>query len=135
GNALRRTGHLAEARENYRHANELARAALLVNPRDAVARARLAYSMVQLGMPSLAADEALQAVKMAAADSYTLYWAVMTLDYLGRRAEAYPLLARASQQQLKDLRRQPDLEDLTSDPRFPEIAVPTPQERTTNGRD
>ena len=133
-NALRRTGRIAEARDHYQHANQLARAALLLNPRVAISRARLAFSMVQLGMPSLAADEALQAVKMAGSDYYTLYWAIMTLEYLGRRTEAFALLSNASQQQLKDLRRQPDLTDFTNDPRFPKMTSPTTQERTTNGR-
>jgi Flp pilus assembly protein TadD len=122
-NALRRTGNTAEARENYQRANDLARAALLFNPRDAVARARLAYSMVQLGIPTFAADEALQAVNLAGSDYYTLYWAIMTLDAMGRRADAYPLLANASAQQLKDLRRQPDLTEFTNDSRFPKTAV------------
>ena len=133
-NALRRTGRIAEAREHYQRANQLARAALLLNPRDAISRARLAFSMVQLGMPALAADEALQAVKMSGSDYYTLYWAIMTLESLGRRPEAFGLLNNASGQQLKDLRRQPDLTDFTNDPRFPRVTSPTTQERTTNGR-
>jgi Flp pilus assembly protein TadD len=133
-NALRRTGRIAEARQNYQHANDLARAALLLNPRDAVSRARLAYSMVQLGTPALAADEALQAVKLAGSDYYTLYWTIMTLDALGRRGDAYPLLANASRQQLRDLRRQPDLTDFANDPRFPGTTPAIPNERTTNGR-
>jgi serine/threonine protein kinase/Flp pilus assembly protein TadD len=130
-NALRRTGRIAEARENYQRANDLARTALLLNPRDAVSRARLAYSLVQLGARELAADEALQATNLAPSDYYTLYWAVMTLDALGRRADAYPLLAHASVQQLKDLLRQPDLTEFTNDARFPKL--PT-KEGTNNGR-
>jgi serine/threonine protein kinase/Flp pilus assembly protein TadD len=133
-NALRRAGHIAEARQNYQRASDLARAALLLNPRDAISRARLAYSMVQLGTPALAADEALQAVRLASSDYYTLYWTIMTLDSIGRRAEAYPLLDHISQQQLKDLRRQPDLAEFTGDPRFPRTQPPTPNERTTNDR-
>jgi serine/threonine protein kinase/Flp pilus assembly protein TadD len=129
-NALRHLGRIAEARENYQRGNDLARNALLLNPRDAVSRARLAYSMVQLGTPALAMDEALQAVKLASSDYYTLYWAIMTLAALGRQEDAYPLLAHASAQQLKDLRRQPDLTEFTNDPRFPRPTT----ERTTNGR-
>jgi len=118
-NTLRHLGRAAEARENYQRANELARSLLLRDPRDAASRARLAYSLVQLGMPALAADEALQAVRLAGSDYATLYWTLMTLDALGRRADAYPLLANASQEQLRDLRRQPDLADFARDPRFP----------------
>jgi len=118
-NALRRLGKATESREHYQRANELSRAALLLNPRDAASRARLAYSMVQLGSPEFAADEAMQAVRLASSDYYTLFWSIMTLDALGRQAEAYPLLAAATPQQLKDLRRQPDLTAFTKDPRFP----------------
>ena len=125
-NALRRTGRIQEARENYQRASELTRTALLLNPRDAASRARLAYSMVRLGTPGLAADEALQAVKLAPNDYYALYWSIMTLDALGRRVDAYSLLANASPQQLKDLRRQPDLAEFINDPQF--------TKRTTNGR-
>ena len=131
GNALRRTGNIAEARENYQRANDLARAALLLNPRDAVSRARLAYSMVQLGIRTFAADEALQAINLAGSDYYPLYWTIMTFDALGRRADAYPLLAHVSAQQLKDLRRQPDLTEFTNDSRFPKPAV---SERMNNER-
>jgi Flp pilus assembly protein TadD len=134
GNALRRLGRLNEAREQYQRANELARSALLRNPRDSASRARLAFSMVQLGTPALAADEALQAISMSRSENSTLYWTIMTLESLGRRADAYPLLASASQQQLKDLRRQPDLSEFARDSRFPRILQETPPERTNNGR-
>jgi hypothetical protein len=86
--------------------------------------------MVRLGTSGLAADEALQAIRMAPSDYYTLYWTIMTLDALGRQDDAYPLLEHASPQQLKDLRRQPDLVEFTRDARFPS----DPIERTANGR-
>jgi len=42
----------------------------------------------------------------------------MTLENLGRRDDGFALLARASHDRLKDLRRQPDLADFVRDPRF-----------------
>jgi Flp pilus assembly protein TadD/TolB-like protein len=118
GNALRGTGRPGEARAHFERASRLARAALLRNPRDAVSRARLAYAMVRLGTPALAGDEALQAARLAPADYSVLFWALMTLEALDRREEAFPLLANASRERLRDLRRQPDLAALTRDSRF-----------------
>jgi Flp pilus assembly protein TadD len=134
-NALRRTGDTAEARQHYQRANELSRAALLLNPRDSASRARLAYTLVRLGTPALAGDEALQAVQLASSDYYTLFWSIMTLDALGRREEAYPLLSAATPQQLTDLRRQPDLTEFTKDRRFPvPVNTISNTERSSNGR-
>lgn len=118
GNALRRVGRSQESRESFQRASELARAALLLDPRDSAARARLAYAMVQLGRPELAADEALQAARMAPTEYSVLFWSVMTMESLGRRAGAFPLLASASYENLRDIRRQPDLADFARDPRF-----------------
>ena len=121
GNALLRIGRPGEARENFQRASDLARASLLNNPRDFAARARLAYCMVRLGEPALAGDEALQAARLAPSDYSVVLWSVMTLESLGRRQEALPLLANASYERLRDLRRQPDLASLTHDPQFSRI--------------
>jgi len=134
GNALRRTGRVNESRENFQRASDLARAALRRDPRDAAARARLAYSMVQLGMRGLAADEALQAARLAASDYSVLFWSVMALDSLGRRQDAFPLLANATHEQLRDLRRQPDLADFSRDPRFLAIVEQSQTSQTKQER-
>jgi tetratricopeptide (TPR) repeat protein len=117
-NALRRTGREREAREHFQQAKRLARAALLRDPRNASARAQLAFSMVRLGDPAGAVDEALQAVRLASNQYSVLFWAVMTLEAAGRRTDAISLLASASPEQLRDLRRQPDLAQFSRDPRF-----------------
>jgi eukaryotic-like serine/threonine-protein kinase len=118
GNSLRRVGHMEGARENFRRANALARAVLLRDPRNAPARAQLAYTLVRLGSPALAADEALQAVRLGKSEYAVLFWAVMSFEALGRRADALALSADASPEQLKDLRRQPDLAEFSRDPKF-----------------
>jgi tetratricopeptide (TPR) repeat protein len=117
-NALRRLGRAGEAQENFRRARDIARATLLRDPRDAVSRARLAYSMVQLGAPAFAADEALQAARIAGSDYSVIFWSVATLESVGRRHDALSLLANASREQLRDLHRQPDLAGLAKDTRF-----------------
>ena len=136
GNALRRTGRPDAAREHFRHARDLAQAALRRDPRDAVARARLAYSMVRLGAAALAADEALQAARLAPTDYSVLFWSVAALDALNRRQDALSLLTGAPYERLRDLRRQPDLADFARDPRFLALlhqsqTLPA-QERTRN---
>ena len=118
GNALRQTGRLAEARENFQKASDLMRAALLRDPSNAAARARLAYAMVRIGKRELAADDALQAARLAPSEYPVLFWSLMTLEALGRRGDAFPLLASASHERLRELRRQPDLAEFTRDPRF-----------------
>jgi serine/threonine-protein kinase len=117
GNSLLRTGRNAQARENFQRAHDLARSALLLNPRNAAARAQFAYSSVRLGQPVNAADEVEQAVRLAPSEYTVLFWGLMTLEALGRRTEALPLLDNASAEQLQDLRRQPDLAEFFRDPK------------------
>jgi hypothetical protein len=75
-------------------------------------------------MASLAADEALQSTRLAPTNYSVLYWAVMTFEALGRRAEAFPLLLSATPEQLQDLRRQPDLSAFSRDRRFEALLQP-----------
>jgi tetratricopeptide (TPR) repeat protein len=121
GNALLRTRRAQEAKEHFQKASELARATLLRDPRDAVARAQWAYTLVRLGSPSQAADEAKQAMRLGAAQYSVLFNSVMTMEALGRRDEALSFASEASIEQLKDLRRQPDLAEFSRDPRFEEL--------------
>jgi tetratricopeptide (TPR) repeat protein len=130
-NSLRRLGHEREAKENFQRARDLARSALLLDPRNAAARAQLAYSMVRLAQPFNAADEVAQAVRLAPSDYRVLFWAVMTLEALGRRAEALPLLDNASAEQLKDLRRQPDLVEFFRDPKSVKFLEPRHSQQPT----
>lgn len=117
-NALRRVGRIAAARGHFEKANDLARSALRNNPRDAIARARLAYSMVRLGATTRAGEEALQAARLSPSDYSVLFWAIMTLEIVGRREDAFRLLSDAPYERLRDLRRQPDLTTFVHDPGF-----------------
>ena len=116
--ALRRLGKERDAREQFEHAAALSRAELLRDPRNAAARARLSYALVRVGEPAIAADEAFQAARLAPREHFVVFWCVMTMEALDRRDDALNLLAGASYQRLKDLRRQPDLAGLARDPRF-----------------
>jgi tetratricopeptide (TPR) repeat protein len=118
GNALLRIGRAQDAKVHFTRASELARSTLLRDPRDAVARAQWAHTLVRLGSPSLAADEARQAMRLGSTQYSVLFNSVMTMEALGRREEALAFASEASTEQLKDLRRQPDLAEFSRDPRF-----------------
>lgn len=113
--AMEKTG---EAREHFEKAGELARKAILRDPRDAAARARLAFVQSQNGNKTEALDNVLQASKLAPAEYTVLFWVAMTMEALGKREQALPLLGKATAQQLKDLRRQPDLQAFANDPKY-----------------
>ncbi len=118
GNALADSGDEPAAREQWQKAREITLAILRRNPRDAAARARAGYSMVRLGDSQLGADEALQAARFAPSDYSVVYWATMALETAHRRDEIFPLLAEAPLDRLRNLRRQPELADLSRDQRF-----------------
>jgi tetratricopeptide (TPR) repeat protein len=109
-NTLRKLGRAPAAREHLDRAATLARAALLKDPRDATARAQLAFTQAVAGNPEAALDNALQASRLDPKGYAVLFWVTMTLDTLGKRDLALSLLAPATPQQLRDLRRQPDLQ-------------------------
>lgn len=118
GNTLKAMGRTGEARQEFEKAGELARKTLLRDPRDASARARLAFVQSQTGSKETALDNALQASTMAANEYTVQFWVTMTFEALGKRELAEPVLQKATPQQLKDLRRQPDLQEFFRDPRF-----------------
>jgi tetratricopeptide (TPR) repeat protein len=120
GNTLKSLGRTGEAREEFEKAGELARKALLRDPRDASARARLAFVQTQTGGRDGSLDNALQAATLAPSEYTVLFWVTMTLEALGKRELAEPILQKATKQQLKDLRRQPDLQAFFRDKRFAE---------------
>jgi len=123
GLALRRTGKVTEAGKQFERAQELAREALLRNPSDAAARAQLSYSQCQLGDKRSAQDNALQASRLRPNEYTVIFWATMTMECAGKRELSSDILAHATAQQLRDLRRQPDLESLTRSQLFQEVVA------------
>lgn len=118
GNALKSTGRNAEARPHFIRAAELARAALLRNPRDPAARSQLAYARVQTGHREEGLDNALQAARLDPNHYSVLFYVTMTMESLGKRELAAGLLRGATRQQLRDLRRQPDLRSFANDAKY-----------------
>ena len=118
GNALKRIGRATEAQVHFRRAAELTRAALLRNPGDAEARAQQAYIQAQTGNRDVGLDNALQAARLDPANYAVLFWVTMTVELVGKRELASPLHRAATQQQLRDLRRQPDLQAFVRDPNY-----------------
>jgi Flp pilus assembly protein TadD len=117
-NALKRLGRAAEAQIHFRQASALTRAALVRNPGDAEARAQLAFVQVQTGDRDAGLDNALQAARLDPKNYSVLLWATITLETIGKREMAVPLLRLATPQQLRDLRKQPDLQSFVRDPNY-----------------
>jgi hypothetical protein len=63
-----------------------------------------------------------------------LFWCVMPLEAAGRRSAALPLLASASYERLRDLRRQPDLAAFAADPRFAALLQQANSSQSTTER-
>ena len=118
GDALTRTRRTAEAGTQYARAVELARAALLRNPRDPVARAQLAYAQVRTGNRDAGLENAMQAARLDPNHYSVLFYVTTTMESLGKRELAVPILRGATKQQLRDLRRQPDLRSFVNDPKY-----------------
>ncbi len=119
--ACRRVGRREQALAHYRQALEQAQATVGQNPRDAQARAFLAYANLRLGSAARARFEIAQAIQMAPADFQVIRAAVMTFEALSQREPALSLLQSASREVLEDLSRQPDLAQFSQDPRYQQL--------------
>ncbi|HEX5433472.1 MAG TPA: tetratricopeptide repeat protein, partial [Candidatus Angelobacter sp.] len=108
----------SEARPAYRKALDLASAALKQNPRDAYARAFVAYLAGRLGDRQRAEDEIEQALQLLPDDNKVLRRAVLTYEMLGKRQRALEVAAQLKEGALLELERHPDLSDFSRDPRF-----------------
>lgn len=118
GDAFRRTGRANDAAAAYRRGRALAEQRLLNNPRDAVARAFLAYFLLRLGSRQLALSELAQALALDPQNKSVLRRAVLTYEAMGERPRALAVLQGAPADVVKELSRQPDLAQLRQDPRF-----------------
>ena len=119
----RRLGRAGIAREQYQRGIALARAELRQNPRNADARANVAYFAARLGQKERAEDEMKQALALAHEDSSVMELAVITYDVLKLRDLALDTLSNATPQLLHELERQPDLAEFTQDSRFKNVAA------------
>jgi serine/threonine protein kinase/tetratricopeptide (TPR) repeat protein len=118
GDSYRRLGREADAAAAYRRARELTEPVLLAAPRDAQARAFIAYFALRLGDRPTAERELAQALSLAKDDRTVLRRAVICYEVMGDRDRALGVLQSAPPEVLRELSRQPDLAGLRSDPRF-----------------
>jgi tetratricopeptide (TPR) repeat protein len=118
GDSYRRLGRAGEAKAAYRDAGQLAEAILRSNPRDAAARAFVAYCALRLGDRSTAERELIQALNLGGEIRTVVRRAAISYEALGERDRALAVLESAPPDVLRELSRQPDLARLREDPRF-----------------
>jgi len=119
GTAYRLMGRGAESRKAYRRALELAGQELVRDPKDAAkTRSYQAFVCARLGDSARAESEIGQALALKPKDARVRFMAVATHEALGRRDDALELLRSFSDAELADVRRWPDLADLSHDSRF-----------------
>jgi eukaryotic-like serine/threonine-protein kinase len=121
GTAYRLAGLPAKARRAYRDGLDLAENWLQRNPRDAIAKAQLAYLCAQLNERNRAISEAIQSHQLAADSVEADWWLIMTWDSLRDRKEEFALLQQVPDSVLSRINREADLADLRRSSRFKQV--------------
>ncbi len=121
--AERHLGRLVDSRKALQRGLTLAEHGLAENPRDASARSFLGYFCAQLGQRERAQSETEQALQLDPFQLNVRWMAVSTYETLGMRDDALAVLRPAPPEMLEDLKRWPDVADLTADPRFKELTA------------
>ena len=116
-----REGRGGEAKRAFQSGLKVAERSVAKDPREGSQRAPLAYLAARLGDPQRATSEIEQALRVARTSSDTPLLAVLTYEAVGRRDEAFRVLAN-SPSTVTRLNRYPELADFRHDPRFIEIA-------------
>jgi tetratricopeptide (TPR) repeat protein len=121
--AERRVGHLADSKQAARRGLSLAERRLVGIPNAGIARAFLGYFCARLGQHDRAESETAQALKLG--HQLDVIWvAVGTYEVLGEREQALAALrVAAPPEMLDDLKRWPEMADLTADSRFTELTA------------
>src|SRR5262249_3191573 len=123
GDAYRRTGQASKALAAYQQSLKLGEIEMARDPRDGVARSRVAYVCARLGDRERAESEVAQALRLSQSSNDSRDTAVWTYEALGRREAALALLRESSDQVLKEAVRRPDLAELHRDSRFQQLIV------------
>ena len=126
GDSYRRLGRADESAAAYLRARTLAESILLRDPRDAAARAFVAYFAMRLGDRATAERELVQALNTGGENRTVLRRAAICYEAWGDRERALAMLESAPPDVLQELSRQPDLTELRHDPRFIAILRKTP---------
>lgn len=110
----------AEARRDYRHASDLARKGLEINPRDGISWMQLAYYGVRAGDATAADAPMKRAMQLAGDDPNVHYYAALIAVERGDRTAAVESLSRAMElgYPAKFIRAAPDFAVLRTDTRF-----------------
>jgi serine/threonine-protein kinase len=110
----------AKAPETFRHAIDLLEKEIVVNPRDAQLRARLATARASLGEARQAIEEIERALQMAPTDPVVHYRAALVYEQAGRRDRALREVETSLRlrYRLLEIQRAPPLAALRQDPRF-----------------
>jgi serine/threonine-protein kinase len=113
-------GRADKAPATYRHAVDLAREALDVNPRDVLARINLALYTAKTGQPDEALRNLDEVLKYAPNDKNILFNAAIVSELTGNRARALEFLGRAIQggYSLNEIAAEPELGKLRQDPSY-----------------
>ncbi len=113
----------AEARDAYRHAGELARRSLEVNPQDALTWMQLAFYSARAGDAEHAGQYASRALALGADDIYVQYYAAL----IALERHDAPAALKALDEAVRGgfpaqmVRGAPDFNSLRGDPRFRQL--------------
>jgi Flp pilus assembly protein TadD len=121
GTAYRLLGLEAESEKAYRRALALARQELAQNARNGKTRSHLAFICARLGDSASAESEIAQARAAWPGDGEVRFMVVATLEALGRREESLKFMNDFSYSELADVKRWPDMADLSRDSRFQQL--------------
>jgi tetratricopeptide (TPR) repeat protein len=134
GTVYRLMNRRADSIHAYRRALGLADRQLPRDPRNAQLRSQLAYLSARLGDSERAESEIGQARLQSPHDATVHFMAAATFEALSRRADTLLLLSTFSNAELADVKRWPDLADLSRDSRFLQLLASrqTQKEKTPN---
>ena len=121
GTAYRLLGREAESEKAYRRAWALAKQELARDPRDVKTRSHLAFICARLGDSASAESEIAQARQASPNDGEVRFMVVATWEALGRREESLKFMSDFSYSELEDVKRWPDMADLSRDSRFQQL--------------
>jgi len=128
GTAYRLMGRKAESRQAYGRAWDLLEKEMKHDPGNGRTRSHLAFVCARLGDSKRAETEIDEALVQSPNDKQVRFMAVATFEALGLREKSINLLNTFSGTELADVKRWPDLADLSQDPRFLRmLASPQPK--------
>ena len=122
--AQKRLGLRAQSEESVRQGLSMVEHRLVETPKNADARAFLGYFCARLGQRDRAESETAQALKLGPRQLDVIWMATETYESLKEREKALAILrASAPLEMLEDLKRWPDVAELTADSRFIELTA------------